>query len=87
MAADPKTNKQDYEDLTSARGPQAPARDKSPEHQYAPSPGDSNNATDPAAPGGAVNIRVKGGAPGKPPHAEAPRDAPPLTGALGGVPS
>lgn len=63
MTADPTTNKQPYEELTSARGPTAPARDKSPEAQYKPTPGDSNNRTDAAAPSGPVNIPVKGQAP------------------------
>ncbi|MFT8243183.1 hypothetical protein [Roseomonas sp. BN140053] len=50
-------------------GPDPRPRDKSPEHQYNPSPGDNNNRTDPDAPGGPVNIRVKGAAgdaPGQP---------------------
>ena len=63
MPADPKTNVEPYENLTSSRGPTAPERDKSPEHQYKPAPGDNNNRTDAKAPGGAVNIKVKGGAP------------------------
>jgi hypothetical protein len=63
MPADPKTNVEPYENLTSSRGPHAPERDKSPEHQYKPAPGDNNNRTDAKAPGGPVNIKVKGGAP------------------------
>lgn len=63
MPADPKTNVEPYENLTSSQGPQAPQRDKSPEHQYKPSPGDNNNRNDAKAPGGPVNIKVKGGAP------------------------
>ncbi|MFC0410344.1 hypothetical protein [Roseomonas elaeocarpi] len=50
--------------VSSATGPEGPyplPRDKSPEHQYKPRPGDNNNRTDPDAPGGPVNIRVKGG--------------------------
>ena len=60
MPADPKTNVEPYENLTSSRGPHAPERDKSPEHQYQPAPGDNNNRTDAKAPGGPVNIKVKG---------------------------
>jgi len=63
MPADPKTNTEPYENLTSSHGPHAPQRDKSPEHQYKPSPGDNNNRTDARAPGGPVNIGVKGGKP------------------------
>ena len=63
MPADPKTNVEPYENLTSSRGPHAPERDKSPEHQYKPAPGDNNNRNDAKAPGGPVNIKVKGGAP------------------------
>ena len=63
MPADPKTNVEPYENLTSSRGPTAPERDKTPEHQYKPAPGDNNNRTDAKAPGGPVNIKVKGGAP------------------------
>ena len=69
MPADPKTNVEPYENLTSSRGPHAPERDKSPEHQYKPSPGDNNNFKGPDAPGGPVNIKVKGAdgdAPGQP---------------------
>ena len=60
MPADPKTNVEPYENLTSSRGPHAPERDKSPEHQYKPAPGENNNRTDAKAPGGPVNIKVKG---------------------------
>jgi hypothetical protein len=63
MPADPKTNVEPYENLTSSQGPHAPERDKTPEHQYKPAPGDNNNRTDAKAPGGPVNIKVKGGAP------------------------
>ena len=55
----------DYEDTVSSHttgdGPKAPHRDKSPEHQY---PADQRatgvNRTDAQAPGGPVNIPVKG---------------------------
>jgi len=55
----------DYEDTISSRttgdGPKAPPRDKTPEHQY---PGVERqvgvNRRDAAAPGGPVNIKVKG---------------------------
>jgi hypothetical protein len=55
----------DYEDTVSSHttgdGPKAPPRDKSPEHQY---PADQRatgvNRKDAAAPGGPVNISVKG---------------------------
>ena len=63
MPADPKTNIEPSENLTSSRGPQALQRDKSPEHQYRPSPGENNNRTDAKAPGGPVNIKVKGNKP------------------------
>ncbi|MDB5374961.1 MAG: hypothetical protein JWP04_3603 [Belnapia sp.] len=63
MPTDTKTNTVPYENLTSSRGPHAPQRDKSVEHQYDPSPGENNNRTDAEAPGGPVNIKVKGGAP------------------------
>ena len=66
MPADPKTNVEPYENLTSSRGPHAPERDKSPEHQYKPAPGDNNNRTDANAPGGKVNIGVKDS--GEAPH-------------------
>ena len=54
---------------TSMSGPVPTPRDKSPEHQYKPSPGDNNNFKGPDAPGGPVNIKVKGAdgdAPGQP---------------------
>ena len=54
---------------TGPSGPEAPPRDKSPEHQYKPRPGDNNNRTDPDAPSGPVNLTVKGAAgdaPGQP---------------------
>lgn len=63
MPADPKTNTEPYENLTSSHGPHAPKRDKSVEHQYQPEPGENNNRTDAKAPGGPVNIGVKGGTP------------------------
>ena len=63
MPADPRTNTEPYENLTSSHGPHAPQRDKSPEHQYKPSPGDNNNRTDAEAPRGPVIIGVKGGKP------------------------
>lgn len=47
---------------TGFSGPYPRPRDKSPEHQYKPQPGDNNNAKGPDAPGGPVNIGVKGGA-------------------------
>jgi hypothetical protein len=66
MPADPKTNVEPYENTVASEsgfsGPRPRPRDKSPEHQYKPQPGDSNNRTDAAAPGGPVNIPVKGGA-------------------------
>lgn len=58
--------------VSSETGPEGPVprpRDKSPEHQYKPTPGDNNNMIGPDAPGGPVNIRVKGAegdAPGQP---------------------
>jgi hypothetical protein len=55
---DRRSNTEPYENLTSSHGPQAPQRDK--EGQYKPSPGENNNRTDAAAPGGPVNIPVKG---------------------------
>jgi hypothetical protein len=54
---------------SSFSGPVPRPRDKSPEHQYKPSPGDNNNFIGPDAPGGPVNIQVKGAsgdAPGQP---------------------
>ncbi|HEY8613782.1 MAG TPA: hypothetical protein VIL69_21175 [Roseomonas sp.] len=60
---------------TGVSGPYPRPRDKSPEHQYKPSPGDNNNFTGPDAPGGPVNIRVKGApgdAPGQPDELAAP---------------
>jgi hypothetical protein len=55
----------DYEDTvsshTTADGPKAPPRDKSPEHQYpAAERATGVNRTDANAPGGPVNIKVKG---------------------------
>jgi hypothetical protein len=58
---DRRSNIEPEENLTSSHGPHAPQRDKT--HQYKPSPGENNNRNDPAAPGGPVNIGVKGGAP------------------------
>lgn len=65
--ADPRTNTVPSENAVSSHvtldGPKATARDKSPEHQYKPTPGDSNNATPGSdAPTGPVNIPVKGAA-------------------------
>ncbi len=54
---------------TGLSGPEPRPRDKSPEHQWKPQPGEQNNRTDPDAPGGPVNIEVKGApgdAPGQP---------------------
>jgi hypothetical protein len=54
---------------TGFSGPEPRPRDKSPEHQYKPTPGDNNNFIGPDAPGGPVNIKVKGAegdAPGQP---------------------
>ena len=45
---------------TGLSGPEPRPRDKSPEHQWKPDPGEQNNRTDPNAPGGPVNITVKG---------------------------
>ena len=61
--ADPKTQKMPDEELTSSHGPHAPRRDKTPERNY---PDEDRrdlgvNRKDPAAPGGPVNIPVKGG--------------------------
>ncbi|GGC27828.1 hypothetical protein GCM10011504_02470 [Siccirubricoccus deserti] len=55
----------DYEDTVSSRttadGPKAPPRDKSPEHQYPEAERATGvNRTDAKAPGGPVNIPVKG---------------------------
>lgn len=41
-------------------GPRQRPRDRSPEHAYKPKPGDNNNRTDAEAPGGPVQIKVKG---------------------------
>ena len=60
---------------TTMSGPVPRARDKSPEHQYKPSPGDNNNFKGPDAPGGPVNIKVKGAegdAPGQPNELDGP---------------
>ena len=64
---------------TGFSGPRPRPRDKSPEHQYNPQPGDNNNRTDAAAPGGPVNIPVKGGADTAGPDA-AKRETPQATG-------
>ena len=64
---------------TGISGPYPRPRDKSPEHQYKPSPGDNNNRTDAEAPGGPVNIPVKGGAPEAGPD-QAARETPRATG-------
>jgi hypothetical protein len=55
----------DYEDTVSSRttadGPKAPPRNKSPEHQYpAAERATGVNRTDAKAPGGPVNIGTKG---------------------------
>ncbi len=55
---DRRSNIEPEENLTSSHGPHAPQRDKT--HQYKPSPGENNNRTDANAPGGPVNIKVKG---------------------------
>jgi hypothetical protein len=47
--------------------------------EYEPKPGDNNNRTDAAAPGGPVNIGVKGGAPEAAPDA-AKDEVPQATG-------
>ncbi|MBD0274768.1 MAG: hypothetical protein ICV73_22920 [Acetobacteraceae bacterium] len=60
---------------TGLSGPEPRPRDKSPEHQWKPQPGDQNNRTDPDAPAGPVNISVKGAAgdaPGQPDEAADP---------------
>ena len=64
---------------TGLGGPRPRPRDKSPEHQYKPKPGDNNNATGPDAPGGPVNIPVKGGAPEAGPD-QAAKETPQATG-------
>jgi hypothetical protein len=80
---DKKTNVIPEENAVSSEtgfgGPHPRPRDKSPEHQYKPSPGDNNNRTDAAAPGGPVNIPVKGGAPEAKPD-QAARETPKATG-------
>jgi len=55
---DRRSNIEPSENLTSSHGPHAPQRDKT--NQYKPSPGENNNRNDAAAPGGPVNIPVKG---------------------------
>lgn len=64
MAERPQMPKEPSESLTSEHGPHAPRRDRRPEHAYPPfERHDSSNRRDAEAPGGPVNIPVKGGAP------------------------
>jgi hypothetical protein len=58
----------DYEDTvsshTTGEGPKAPPRNKTPEHQYPQAERETGvNRKDAAAPGGPVNIGVKGNKP------------------------
>ena len=83
--------KEPDESLTSAQGPQAPRRDKQPERNYpAVERKTGVNRKGDDAPGGPVNIGVKGGAPPAGPD-EAVRETPHATGrgardAPGGLP-
>jgi hypothetical protein len=64
MAVNTTTQKQSDEELHSAQGPHAPRRDKTPERNYPASERDTGaNRTDARAPGGPVNIGVKGAPP------------------------
>lgn len=64
MPADPKTNTEPYENLTASDGPHPPRRSsRRPEDNYPPierETGTNRKGAD--APGGPVNIGVKGGA-------------------------
>lgn len=54
---------------TGFSGPEPRPRDKSPEHQWKPQPGEKSPRDDPDAPEGPVNITVRGAAgdaPGQP---------------------
>lgn len=87
----PRMPKESDETLHSTEGPHPPRRDKRPEHAYpAFERKDSTNRRDPGAPGGPVNIGVKGKAAKAGPDA-AQREAPQATGrgtrdAPGGLP-
>ena len=62
MPADPKTNTEPYENLTSSHGPQAPERgSRRPEDNYPEAERETGvNRKGAGAPGGPVNIPVKG---------------------------
>jgi hypothetical protein len=83
--------KEPDESLTSAQGPHAPRRDKRPEQNYpAVERKTGVNRTGDDAPGGPVNIGVKGDAPPAGPD-QAVRETPQATGrgardAPGGLP-
>jgi hypothetical protein len=81
MPADPRTQKESDETLHSSRGPHPPAREsRRPEDNYpAIERQVGTNRTDAAAPGGPVNIGVKGGAPEADP-AQAREETPKATG-------
>lgn len=91
MSDRPQIPKEPGEELTSARAPHAPQRDKRPERNYPAIERETGtNRTDDKAPGGPVNIAVKGGAPEAGPDA-AVKETPQATGrgardAPGGLP-
>lgn len=74
----PDMPKESGETLTASDGPHAPRRDKRPERNYPAIERETGvNRRDPGAPGGPVNIPVKGGAPGK--DSQEPPGGPPAT--------